>query len=152
MTTPNPTPVELRAWPRRVSVDPRSPQPKGNAWSLLACVEIDGEKVHQWVNGSIVACASRHAAVESHSSKLIVPSCQVSISHNGARPSDDVVRGVLADFNFEGAEEDNHSPGRARHFWLDEGRTVQPECECKQVEETVIEPDGYRWQREKGAR
>lgn len=41
-------------------------------------------------------------------------------------------------------------PGRARHFWLDRGRKVQPECECKRTEETVVEPDGYRWQRPKG--
>lgn len=79
----------------------------------------------------------------------MVPSSQLSISVNGHRASDDVIRGVLADFALEGAEEDNHSSGIARHFWLDEGQTVQPECECKRTEETIIEPDGYRWQRER---
>jgi hypothetical protein len=42
--------------------------------------------------------------------------------------------------------------GMARHFWLDEGATVQPECECKRTEETIVEPDGYRWQREREVR
>lgn len=114
------------------------------------CFVLDGEKIHRWVNGTVVACASRHSAVESHTSKLLVPSVQLSISDKGWRPSDDVCRAALADFGLEGAEEDNHSPGRARHFWLDEGRTVQPDCECKATEETVVEPDGYRWQRERG--
>lgn len=136
----------------RATVDPRCPQPRGNCWSMESCFSVDGETIHRWVNGWVIACASYHKAVESHTSKLIVPSVQLSISVRGGRPSDDVIRGVLADFALEGAEEDNHSPGIARHFWLDDGRTVQPECECKQVEETVVEQDGYRWQREKARR
>ena len=130
-------------------VDPRSPQPKGDTWRLELCFSIDGDVIHRWRNGGVIVCASRHAGVESKKSKLVVPSFHLSISDNGARASDDVIRSVLADFNLEGAEEDNHSSGRARHFWLDEGRTAQPECECKRIEETIIEPDGYRWQREK---
>jgi hypothetical protein len=137
---------------RTCKIDPRSPQPKGDAWRLEFCWRCDGDVIHRWANGSIIACASRHAAVESHHSKLIVPSYHLSISVSGQRASDDVIRGVLADFGLEGAEEDNHSCGNARHFWLDEGRAVQPECECKGTEETVIEPDGYRWQREKAVR
>ena len=137
---------------KRCTADPRSPQPKRDAWRLDSCFMIDGDVIHRFVNGVIIACASRHAAVESHHSKLIVPSFHLSISANGQRPSDDVIRGVLADFNLEGAEEDNHSPGRARHFWLDEGRDIQPDCECKRTEETVVEPDGYRWQRERAVR
>jgi len=112
----------------------------------------EGDIIHAWRNGTILALSSRHAAVESHKSKLVVPSFQLSISDRGRRPSDEVIRGVLADFDLEGAEEDNHSPGVARHFWLDEGRSVQPECECKKTEEIVVEPDGYQWQRDRGDR
>lgn len=112
------------------------------------CFEADGQVIHRWVNGDIIACASRHSGIESKHSKLIVPCFHVSISQGGCRAGDDTIRSVLADFGLEGAEEDNHSSGKARHFWLDEGRVVQPECECKRTEETVIEPDGYRWQRE----
>lgn len=136
---------------RPSTADPRSPQPRGNAWKLESCFSVDGEVIHRWMNGDIVACASRHAAVESHTTKLMVPSVHVSVSVRGRRPSDEAVRGVLADFGIEGSEEDNHSAGVARHFWLDEGRKVQPECECKATEETVVEPDGYRWQRPRGA-
>lgn len=132
--------------------DPRSPQPKRDSWHLHSCFTDLGDVVHRWINGDIVACASRHSGVESHKSKLIVPSFQLSISVAGRRASDDVVRGVLADFGLEGAEEDNHSSGIARHFWLDEGRTSQPECECKKTEETIVEADGYQWQREREAR
>lgn len=130
--------------------DPRSPQPKGSGWRLQFCCTAYGDTIHRWTNGTIVACAARHAAVESHTSKLLVPSFCVSISDNGHRPSNDVIRSVLADFGLEGAEEDNHLPGVARHFWLDEGRDVQPECECKKTEETIVEPDGYCWQRARG--
>lgn len=131
--------------------DPRSPQPKGDGWKLEACFTVnkDSDAIHRWVNGSIIACASRHVDVPSLRSKLVVPTLHVSVSDGGHRASDDVIRGVLADFSLEGAEEDNHSPGLARHFWLDEGRRVQPDCECKRTEETVVEPDGYRWQRER---
>lgn len=132
--------------------DPRAPQPKRDAWQLDCSLMLDGEVVNRWRNGGILVCASRHAAVESHRSKLIVPCFHLSISYNDGRASDDIVRGVLADFAFEGAEEDNHSSGMARHFWLDEGATVQPECECKRTEETIVEPDGYRWQREREVR
>lgn len=120
--------------------DPRAPSPKGNAWNLVLCFKIDGVIIHRWESGPIVACASFHSDNSRH----------VSISIDGWRASDDVVRSVLADFDLEGAEEDNHSSGRARHFWLDRGVKVQPECPCKSTEETIVEPDGYRWQRPKG--
>lgn len=127
-------------------IDQKVLQPKGDMWQALRSYIHDGTLVHRWINGTIVACVSRHAAVESKTSKLLRTQFHLSISNGGGRASDDVVRGVLADFNMEGAEEDNHLSGIARHFWLDEGRAVQPECECKLSEETIVEPDGYRWQ------
>jgi hypothetical protein len=132
--------------------DHRSPQPKGNAWSLASCFKVHGEIVHRWASGDVIACASRHEFDEPNKAGLLIHKVQfqVSISVGGRRATDDEIRGVLADFGFEGAEEDNHSSGLARHFWLDEGRTVQPECPCKATEETVVEPDGYRWQRTRG--
>lgn len=133
------------------AVDSRSPQPRGDAWKLEACWRVEGDVIHRWSNGTIVACASRHAGIESKHSGLVVPCFHLSISDDGHRASNEVIRGVLAEFNLEGAEEDNHSPGVARHFWLDEGRAAQPDCECKKTEETIIEPDGYQWQRERSA-
>lgn len=133
---------------RVVPADPRAPAPKDSrAWEMLPALLHDGETINRWRNGTVMACSSRHGAMESKRTGLIVPQLHVSISDDGARASDETIRGVLADFGFEGAEEDNHQPGIARHFWLDEGARVQPECECKKVEETVTEPDGFKWQR-----
>lgn len=78
----------------------------------------------------------------------IGPQWHVSISDRGGRPNDHTRRAALGAFGLAGAneaEEDNHHPGRARHFWLvcDEERRVA--CECKDEEETIVEPDGYRW-------
>lgn len=81
---------------------------------------------------------------------ILTQQFHISVTERSGRPCDDSVRGVLADFGMEGADEDNHTSGRARHFWLvDDGRTVEPPCECKATEETVTEPDGYQWQKEK---
>ncbi len=133
-----------------ITPDPRAPAPRGNAWSLVNCWMVQGDMIHRWENGLIVACTSRYAGVESHTTKLVVPSAHLSISVNGRRATNDEVRGVLADFGMEGAEEDNHACSIVRHFWLDEGRKVQPDCECKGVEETITEPDGYQWQKPRG--
>lgn len=73
------------------------------------------------------------------------PQWHVSVSSGGARPNRAEVREALAAFGMAGAEEDNHLPGRARHFWrpVDPARRVV--CECKSSEVTVVEPGGFRW-------
>lgn len=130
-----------------VAFDLRAPAPKDSRqWQRATSVLIDGETVNRWMNGTVIACASRHAAMKSKKTGLLVPQLHVSISDGGRRATDEVVRGVLADFGFEGAEEDNHHSGMARNFWLDEGATKQPDCECKSTEVTHVEPDGFKWQ------
>lgn len=77
----------------------------------------------------------------------------VAISAGDWRASDSDVERVLRDFGMSAAEEDNHRPGRIRSFFLlCEPRAGEEglQCECKETEETVVEPDGYRWQRERG--
>lgn len=69
----------------------------------------------------------------------------VSISCGTGRPGRVLVRRVLREFDMAGAEEDNHHPGRARHFWRPLDPAARVACECKQTEITVTEPDGYRW-------
>jgi hypothetical protein len=78
------------------------------------------------------------------------PQWHLSISGRGKhgrveRPDEKRVRQVLRDFGLEGAEEDNHHPGHARHFWLPVDLARRVTCECKETEETIVEPDGYRW-------
>lgn len=68
----------------------------------------------------------------------------VSVSKRGHRPEQRVVREVLAHFGMMGAEEDNHHPGIARHFWrpLDPAHRVA--CQCKS-DETVVRDGSYAW-------
>lgn len=61
------------------------------------------------------------------------------------RLTDDEVKRVLHDFGMTGAEEDNHEPGRARHFWLPVDPARRVDCQCKTTEEVHVEPDGHRW-------
>lgn len=75
----------------------------------------------------------------------------MSVSEGGGRCLDaDVLARVLRDFDMVGAEEDNHQPGIARNFWriCDADPTKPSECECKSDETTIIETDGFTWQRE----
>jgi hypothetical protein len=73
------------------------------------------------------------------------PQWHVSVSRANGRPTDDDMRIVLRDFELVGAEEDNHHPGVARHFWMPVDPAHRVDCECKIEEETIVEPDGYRW-------
>lgn len=69
----------------------------------------------------------------------------VSISRRLHRPPESDVRRALAAFGVVGAEEDNHHPGIARHFW----RPVDPAhyalCQCKETETVIVDSDGYTW-------
>lgn len=69
----------------------------------------------------------------------------VSVSQSGARPSPEGLALALRDFGMTGAEEDNHHPGVARHFWRPLDPKQRVACECKATETVVVEPDGYRW-------
>lgn len=67
------------------------------------------------------------------------------------RLTDAEVAHVLRDFGMEGAEEDNHEPGRARHFWLPVDPEHRVDCECKTTEEVHVEADGHRWSNPRNA-
>lgn len=69
----------------------------------------------------------------------------MSISHRGDRPTELEVKRALGAFGMVGAEEDNHHPGGARHFWRPVDPSRRVDCECKEDEAIVVEPDGYRW-------
>lgn len=61
------------------------------------------------------------------------------------RPSDRDMKGVRWAFEMKEAEEDNHEPGSARHLWLPVDPSRRVDCECKEDEETIVEPDGHTW-------
>jgi hypothetical protein len=69
----------------------------------------------------------------------------VSVSANRKRPKPHHVRRALRAFDMTAAEEDNHEPGVARKFFLVVDPARRVDCECKTTEETIVEPDGFRW-------
>src|SRR4029077_12117474 len=75
----------------------------------------------------------------------VIPQWHISISRKGERCDDHDVGRVLRAFEMEGAEEDNHHPGVARHFFLTVDPARRVACECKADEAVVVDPDGYRW-------
>lgn len=76
----------------------------------------------------------------------IGPQDHVSVSRRLRRaPEADVQRALLA-FGMVGAEEDNHHPGIARHFWRPVDPAHRVACECKATEQVIRDPrDGYEW-------
>lgn len=66
-------------------------------------------------------------------------------SREPARPSDVQLQLARCAFGMLEAEEDNHHPGNARHFWMPVDPSERVDCECKTDEVTIEEPDGYRW-------
>jgi hypothetical protein len=75
----------------------------------------------------------------------IAPQWHISVTTRGKRPKPHHVASALKAFGMVGAEEDNHHPGAARHFFLvcDPSRRVA--CQCKATEETIVDADGYAW-------
>lgn len=74
----------------------------------------------------------------------------ISVTADGdKRPKPHHVRRALRAFGVVDAEEDNHHPGKARHFWLPLTVSERVDCECKTDEVTVTEADGYAWQNAK---
>ena len=74
----------------------------------------------------------------------------VSISSMGKRPKQHQVAKALRDFGLVGAEEDNHHPGNARHFWRPVDPAHRVDCECKTTETLVKERDGYTYSERHG--
>lgn len=105
------------------------------------------ELTEAWVyrGKASVISSSMHAEFRGESR----PQWHVSISGVRERPKEAMVQRMLRDFGMVGAEEDNHEPGKARHFWILQDSRIGEDasCECKEGETTVVEPDGYKWQR-----
>lgn len=70
----------------------------------------------------------------------------VSVARGIKRAKPAEVAAALRAFGMAGAEEDNHHPGAARHFWLPVDPAHRVACECKATETTIVDPrDGYTW-------
>jgi len=128
-------------------IQPKQPRP-GSAWKFLRRVDLPGEPSNQYFNGTLGVLSG---GTDMEYRGIIVPTFHVSASvpDQDRRATDAEMDIVRRDFDMEDAEEDNHSPGVARHLFrpahLPKG-TVGI-CGCKEDEEEVVEPDGYKWQR-----
>ena len=86
--------------------------------------------------------------VEDPELRIVVPSYHVSALAIGpdGRPNraltDEEFDRIRAAFEMDGADEDNHGQGYARHLWLRVGARVEDPCPCKQDEPTTT--DGSR--------
>jgi hypothetical protein len=98
-----------------------------------------------WRQRAILVCSALENAEAPDGRGDAIPQWHVSISKRHEPPTLKVARDVLRDFGMLDAEEDNHHPGHARHFFLPVDPSRRVDCECKATEKTIIEPDGYKW-------
>lgn len=119
-------------WPTRVN---SVANPNTRSWSA-------------WTNGKLLAISALEMAELPDASG---PGLQfhVSISAMGKRCDDEQARRALKAFRLVGAEQDNHEPGNAKHFWLPVDPAHRVDCECKASEIPMVEPDGHRWSRDR---
>lgn len=126
-------------------------RPIGDRWSTFpvpAAGSLRALDVAAWQRGPISVISALEMA-EYPDRDGTGPQWHISISRRGMRPTPLDVSRALRAFDLIGAEEDNHHPGNARHFWLPVDPAHRVDCECKETEVTVIEPDGYQWQNDR---
>lgn len=98
----------------------------------------------RWISGPIIVVSALEEANYPDGAG-IGPQWHISITARGKRPKPHHVRRALRAFGMVGAEEDNHHPGNARHYWMPVDPTHRVDCECKTDEKLLTESDGYRW-------
>ncbi len=103
-----------------------------------------------WVGHGLAVISD---AINAEYQRLACPHNHISVSVPGeSRRATDVEMEVVREaFDMVDAEEDNHSPGVARHLFLPLHlpRGTVGICDCKSDETVVVEPDGYQWSRPK---
>lgn len=105
-----------------------------------------------WQLGRTCVISSLDLAELPDGSGEVGPQWHISITAVGnRRAKPEQVRRALRAFGMVGAEEDNHHPGNARHFFMPVDPARRVDCECKATDENVIDPDGYRWTNDKSA-
>lgn len=125
--------------------DAKAPHP---GWGRYGSHAVDGVPFVVWhhVRSGAVVLSGVAIADYPDGSGEKGPQWHVSISVSGRRATKAECERALRAFDLVGAEEDNHHPGVARHFWrpVDPARRV--DCECKENEVVHVDPaDGYTW-------
>lgn len=133
-------PNKASGWRRASGFDPRTVF----AGNTLGC--------SAWIRRGVMMVSALENAEAPDGSGETIPQWHVSMSSEGPKRCTDVeVRQALACVGMTGAEEDNHHPGVARHFWMPVDPKRRVECECKTTEVVVTEPDGYKYSEKIGA-
>ncbi len=114
---------------------------RGRGWTFISAEDIGDV----WQRGRLRVISNLDDIDYPDASGERGPTWHVSVSRNGRRASDAELVKVRKAFRMEDAEEDNHHPGNARHLFLVVDPERRVDCECKVTEETITEPDGYKW-------
>jgi len=124
----------------------KRPIPRG-AWHELAVPASvwNGGTTHasRWQRGSIIVISSIASMDLPGGGEG--PTWLISVTRYGKRPKRADVELALAAFGMTGAEEDNHTPGRSRAFFLPADPAFRGICECKTTEDQIVDRDGYTW-------
>lgn len=99
----------------------------------------------RWQRGTVVVISTLVLCDLPRSNGLVGPTWHASISRLGKRPRPRDVEHFKRDFGLVGAEEDNHHPGAARHYFMPIDPAYRVGCECKIDEDIITEPGGYQW-------
>lgn len=125
---------------------PRRPRPTARGWVYIGPTLIDGVRALVFERKRIRVLSSMHSRAKYPVGDGAGPQWHISVSRiPGHRASAREVGIALRAFGMSGAEEDNHHPGVARHYWLPVDPAFRVGCECKVEEVTIVEPDGYSW-------
>ena len=121
-------------------------RPSSPDWRFYDRIRVHmGFPAERWVSrfGHIAITAVETPEDEGRES--LGPEYHVSISFRGGRVSADEVPMLLRIFDMEGADEDNHVAGIARHFWkVVAAKYAGYVCPCKETEHAITEGD-YVW-------
>lgn len=125
-------------------------EPQGIGWVKLAVVTTDGDDADLWINvPRATQVLSSLVMARLPRSGTTGPQWHVSVVDRSAReperPSAAQVLLARCAFGLLTAEEDNHHPGKARHFWMPVDLSERVDCECKTDETVVTDADGYQW-------
>lgn len=125
-------------------VAPVAKSPAGASWTMVNLAS------GLWRHVSGIQVISKLEVVPYPDDETVSgPQWHVSVTRAGkrgiVRPYQSDVDLALADFDMVGAEEDNHEPGMARHFWMPVDPAHRVDCQCKADEDLIVEPDGHTW-------
>lgn len=79
--------------------------------------------------------------------EILGPTWHVSMSQIGTThtPSNEQMNHLFDTWRITQWEEDNHSPGKARHIFIPVDQNYRGVCECKLTEPQVVSLDGVPW-------